>query len=71
MAGDGTCFGCRFLVEKPCGDGYFTTFFCWRGQPPVSGIWEIGGAVIGDEESDPKRCEHYDSKGKREVFKRG
>jgi hypothetical protein len=66
---DKTCFGCKYLAEKPCGDGYYTTFFCWFGQPPVNGIWELGGAVIGDEESDPKRCKHF-AEGPSVVFKK-
>ena len=64
----GTCFGCKWLVEKPCGDGYYTTFFCWFGNAPVSCITEIGGVVIGDEERDPERCERY-SKGPKEAFR--
>jgi hypothetical protein len=63
-----TCFGCKYLVENPCGDGYYTSFFCWFGKKPVEGIWDIGGAVIGDEESDPIRCKEY-SEGRSVVFK--
>lgn len=64
-----TCFGCKFLAEKPCGDGYYTSFFCWYGKKPAEGIWELGGGIIGDEDCAPKRCEHFEE-GRSVVFAR-
>jgi hypothetical protein len=62
-----TCFGCKYLAEKPCGDGFYTFFYCWKGQLPVKGIWEVGGVVIGDQEFPPQRCDDF-SKGQSVVF---
>lgn len=63
-----TCFGCKYLAEKSCGDGYYTTFFCWYDKPPVETKSDLGGAVIGDEERNPIRCDKF-SKGRSVVFK--